>query len=111
MIIANMMIGLFLASLLTVSTSLIATNSISITNCSCSPLIYKWRLDLSQKCEKDRININVGYGTGIKSATCEVDVPIGSNATDLTPETVLSSQIIELGSDLLPVKIESLKNH
>ncbi len=82
---------------------------IASQECSCTPLVYKWRLNFTEFCN-GYLNIDQGPGTGIDSAFCKIDAPIGSNATDLTPITVTSTQIIELDRDLLALKIQSFKD-
>jgi hypothetical protein len=77
--------------------------------CSCTPLVYTWNLDFSKTCSRNDININIGENTGIRSAACDVIDPnvIGpSNVTDFNPVVVTSYQIIELGLDLIPIKVD-----
>lgn len=59
------------------------------------------------------MNIRVGENTGIRGAACDVIDPnvIGpSNVTDFQPVVVISYQIIELGLDLIPIKVDGQSN-
>lgn len=81
--------------------------------CSCTPLVYTWKLDFSRTCTRNNININIGETTGIRSAACDVIDPnvIGPSAvTDFEPVVVVSYQIIELGLDLIPIKVDGRSN-
>jgi hypothetical protein len=71
-------------------------------SCSCTPLVYKWKLDFTQSCPP--ADITVGNGAGVKDAFCTVKN--GSNLTDLKPVSVTRYQIIELGQDLTPIKVK-----
>jgi hypothetical protein len=74
--------------------------------CSCTPLVYKWKLDFTQSCPP--ANISVGNDAGVKDAYCTVTN--GSNLTDLKPVSVTSYQIIELDDFLVPIKVKAEPN-
>ena len=78
--------------------------------CSCTPLVYNWKLDFSRACSISNINITTGAGNGILEAWCEIIDPIGNSVTDFKPISVVSYQIIELGLDLIPIKVEGKSN-
>lgn len=81
--------------------------------CSCTPLVYTWKLDFSRTCSRNDININIGETTGIRSAACDVIDPNiidPSTVTDFEPVVVTSYQIIELGLDLIPIKVDGRSN-
>jgi hypothetical protein len=75
------------------------------TYCSCTPLIYHWKLDFSGSCPP--LQIPVGDGYGIANAFCKVT---GSSSDDLIPVSVTAYTIIELDDELTPLKIQSEKD-
>ena len=81
--------------------------------CSCSPLSYQWVLNFTQTCSPSSVisQIEVGNGTGISDAFCTVKSE-GANTLviDFRPVLVTSYQIIELDSDLAPIKVEAENN-
>jgi hypothetical protein len=80
--------------------------------CSCTPLVYNWKLDFSRTCSRSYVNIPTGKGTGIIEASCDIIDPniVGPSVTDFKPISIVSYQIIELGLDLIPVKVDGQSN-
>jgi hypothetical protein len=79
--------------------------------CSCTPLIYEWKLDFNKTCSPR--NVTVGPNEGIMNVFCSIEAATKSNTTvavDLKPVKVIEYQIIELNLELLPLKSESAKN-
>lgn len=76
--------------------------------CSCTPLVYEWKLDFQRKCIPT--NITIGPNEGIVEMFCSIGKGPLSNATDLTPIKVTSYQIIELDLELTPLKSEASSN-
>jgi hypothetical protein len=70
--------------------------------CSCTPLVYTWKLDFSSSCPP--ANITVGNGAGIQDVYCAVKA---DGLTDKVPISVTSYQIIELDQLLIPVKVKT----
>jgi len=79
------------------------------SNCSCSPLIYKWKLDFSlSSCRSS--NLTVGPSAGISESFCELkalDDEKSNDEIDVTPVKLDSFAIIELSHDLLPIKVQT----
>lgn len=73
--------------------------------CSCSPLVYNWKLDFNKGCSP--LNVTIGLETGIRDAFCST-----SNITtqNLTPVKVTAYQIIELNFELTPLKSKAEQN-
>ena len=69
--------------------------------CSCTPLVYKWKLNFAKTCPPP--NINLGEFAGISDAFCKV-TGVGP------PIQVVSYQIIELDQSLVPIKVEARSN-
>lgn len=74
--------------------------------CSCTPLVYKWKLDFDGTCPPE--NITVGKDAGVKDAFCTVTN--GRNVSDFVPVSVTAYQIIELDLDLVPLKVKADSN-
>eukprot|EP00554_Chaetoceros_debilis_P013853 CAMPEP_0194115890 /NCGR_PEP_ID=MMETSP0150-20130528/24766_1 /TAXON_ID=122233 /ORGANISM="Chaetoceros debilis, Strain MM31A-1" /LENGTH=394 /DNA_ID=CAMNT_0038806463 /DNA_START=304 /DNA_END=1488 /DNA_ORIENTATION=- len=75
--------------------------------CSCSPLIYKWKLDFTQSCPPPGLSLGIGDGKGITSVECDVTMGNPEDPVDLDPKNVTYYQIIELDEKLAPVKVNS----
>ena len=73
--------------------------------CSCTPLIYEWKLDLTRECKP--VNITIGKDKGIKDMVCSVEIDQANRTADLTPVKVAAYHIIELNMDLTPLKSEA----
>ena len=71
--------------------------------CSCTPLVYKWRLDFDLTCPP--ANVSFGLNAGMMDVFCQIDSE--ANTTDLTPVSVQSYQIIELSQGLTPIKVNN----
>lgn len=74
------------------------------TYCSCTPLVYHWKLNFSGTCPP--LQVPVGAGYGIANAFCKVT----GSSSDMTPATVTAYTIIELDDELTPLKIQSEKD-
>jgi hypothetical protein len=100
------------ATLMTILSSLVSGLNEG-GECSCTPLVYNWKLDFSRTCSRSNFNITTGAGTGILEASCDVSDPniMGPSVTDFTPISVVSYQIIELDLDLIPVKVDGQSNN
>lgn len=79
--------------------------AIAQTYCSCTPLIYHWKLDFSGTCPP--LQVPVGIGHGVSHAFCKVT---GYGTDNITPVTVTAYTIIELDDELTPLKIKAEKN-
>jgi len=76
--------------------------------CSCSPLVYNWKLDFSLSCLSS--NVAIGPSTGISESFCEIkalDHEISNDEIDDVPISVDSFTLIELSDNLLPIKVET----
>ena len=75
--------------------------------CSCTPLVYKWRLDFDLFCPPANVTsdeFDTG-NTGIRDVFCQIVSE--SNTTDLKPVSIISFQIIELSQNLTPIKVNN----
>jgi hypothetical protein len=72
--------------------------------CSCTPTVYKWKLDFSQTCDyayigksNGTIGIDVGPGFGVKDANCAIMIDNQENLDEETfvPTKVTRYQMIE----------------
>lgn len=81
----------------------------SVSTCSCSPLTYKLRLDLSGTCPP--YNVTAGPDSGIQRVCCAISSsPTNDIKQDLTPIAVTEYQIIELSQSLSPIRVKSVSN-
>ncbi len=77
--------------------------------CSCTPLVYEWKLDFERICEPT--NVTVGPNEGIKRVFCSLEAAPQFNSTkNLMPIEIVSYTLIELNLDLTPLKSESVTN-
>ena len=80
--------------------------------CSCTPLVYEWRLDFNRTCVPT--NVTVGRNKGISEVFCSIEAfnPNQSDIviTNVAPVKVVSYQIIELSLELTPMKSDSSAN-
>jgi hypothetical protein len=75
--------------------------------CSCTPLVYEWKLDFQRTCIPS--NITIGENQGIREAFCSIE-PASNFTTNLVPIKVITYKIIELDMELAPLKSESMSN-
>lgn len=75
--------------------------------CSCSPLVYRWKIDFSLSCLP--VGLNVGPSQGITNFDCDV---VGDDAsiTDLKPIVITSYQLSELDMNLQVFKSEAAQD-
>lgn len=83
----------------------IIVRSTDAQTCSCSPLVYRWKLDLTQTCPPPGLSLGTGDGKGIASVECDVTMGNPEDPVDLDPINVTYYQIIELDENLVPVKV------
>ena len=98
-----------------------ASNSISQPSfanaqqvCSCSPTVYKWKLDFANSCnyvppgavDPNDIGIDIGPDLGVIAATCEVRILNPTSPMDtLIPVIVTGFQFVELDSNFEQIKV------
>jgi len=86
----------------------IATLTTGQEICSCTPLIYNWKLDLSLSCLTS--GVTVGPDAGISESFCgmnAIDDITSNDVVDFEPVIVDSYLFLELGRDLLSVKSQA----
>jgi hypothetical protein len=79
----------------------------SLTNCSCSPLTYKLRLNLSLTCPP--YNVTMGPDSGVQRLFCQISSST-NGVNNLTPTSITEYRIIELSQSLSPIKVKSVSN-
>jgi hypothetical protein len=84
--------------------------------CSCTPLVYKWKVDFSQTCDYNTvgnpsgpIGTIIGPGQGAEFATCGLYAETGfggevDESTSMVPVSIIGYQFIELGQNLQRIK-------
>lgn len=80
--------------------------------CSCTPLVYKWRLDFDLFCPPANVTSDEtnAENAGIRDVFCQIVSGGGSNTTDFKPISIISYQIIELSQNLTPIKVNNRDN-
>jgi hypothetical protein len=74
--------------------------------CSCSPLVYRWKIDFASSCPP--VGLNVGPDKGITNVDCDV---VGEDGIiDLEPIQIKSYQLSELDTNLQVYKSEAAQN-
>jgi len=97
----NKMLGLYLSFLFYLMATVVTAQT---TSCSCSPLQYKMQLNLLSQCPPS--NVTSGSDSGITRIECS----ISGDGNNLTPTSVTSYRIAELGLDLAPVRVKNVQN-
>lgn len=90
----------YLLSTIAMLASTVLSQNETDRQCSCTPLVYKWKLNFAKTCPPP--NINLGEFDGISDAFCKV--------TGVDPIQVVSYQIIELDQSLAPIKVKARSN-